>query len=346
MNKLVAYEYCDFKGLSREFTDHVDNLLQVSFGHAISSLEVLGQPWLAFSGLSGQGEFRLFVEGRYADLGSFRNRTLSLKIIMEDLSEPTITLFDAPNFMGTSQVYGQETDLSMGDMDNRAASHNVSRGVWCLFSLPGCAGSMLLAKAGELLHDYSNVNFSQSLSYLRPVRPVEPVVIGVHVLWGSGSVKKSKQSAGEICSENPSPIAQKLSVVQSITKEVSVTQAISFSAFSVLTVGTRFNLCSTLSDNLTTGFMVQKGRIEAKTSTFKRQVDLPTEVPAHSKVNVSIMLDITRYSFPVEIEVWRGSSTKIEIKSQFLQSPLLGLTTHPGITPINLLCAPLSPRLS
>ncbi|NXE54646.1 EDSP protein, partial [Casuarius casuarius] len=175
MNRITVYEGADFEGLSREFSCDVPDLHELDFGDCIASLKVVGQPWIAYTGPKYEGEAHAFEEGEYPAVG--RPRSFSaLRLVLHDLAEPQITLYERPHFQGARKVVTEETNLAYGYFNDRVASHEVQRGVWLLYQHPGGGGRHCLAWPGERLACYEpQLGLQGRLSHLRPLRPGKPL---------------------------------------------------------------------------------------------------------------------------------------------------------------------------
>ncbi|RXM96968.1 Epidermal differentiation-specific protein [Acipenser ruthenus] len=92
MSKIIVYQHVNFQGLSKEFHRDVPNLVNERFNDCISSLKVIGQPWVAYEHINYAGQQRGYEEGEHASVDG-NDSFSSLKIITEDLENPEIVLF-------------------------------------------------------------------------------------------------------------------------------------------------------------------------------------------------------------------------------------------------------------
>ncbi|XP_006036689.1 glutamine--tRNA ligase [Alligator sinensis] len=178
-NRIVVYERPGFEGLQREFTCDVPDLHELDFGDCISSLRVVGQPWVAYTGPKYEGDAFPFEEGEYAEVeprGSFS----SLRLVHHDLDEPQITLYEDAGFAGRSKVVREETNLAYGYFDDRVSSHEVQRGVWLLYQDPGRGGRQYIAWPGFLVgcvtskKIVTDLQLSAALDYVKS-HPLDPI---------------------------------------------------------------------------------------------------------------------------------------------------------------------------
>uniref|UniRef100_V9KW36 Glutamine-rich 1 n=1 Tax=Callorhinchus milii TaxID=7868 RepID=V9KW36_CALMI len=326
MNKLVVYEHPDFKGLSREFTEDVPDLVALSFDNIISSLEVFGQPWILYEHQFYCGNIRVYEEGRYKFTEGFGDTISSMKLIQDDLSNPRITLYEHPNYQGISRTFTQETNLVFGDMNDKASSHVVQGGAWVLYQHPNCEGYRFVARNGESVPDYGFMYFHDRMSHIRPLKSGKPTIKKVTVLWDEAKTESKQQTIDEIISENQTPYEQAFTAAQSITKEVNISQSLTFSQSSQITLGSTFNMSASvdmfgiqagmsleLKTELQLGFQVEKGKTESKTTTIKREFTLPAKVPAKTRLKIGVVQEQVTYDLPVEMEVWIGSEMKREM---------------------------------
>ncbi|XP_007884021.1 epidermal differentiation-specific protein-like isoform X2 [Callorhinchus milii] len=326
MNKLVVYEHPDFKGLSQEFTDDVHDLVALSFDNTISSLEVFGQPWILYEHQFYRGNVRVYEEGRYNFTKGFNDVISSMKLIQDNLSNPRIILYEHINYQGISRTFTQETNLTFGDMNDKASSHVVQGGVWVLYEHPNCEGHRIVAKKGECVPDYRSLNFNDRVSHIRPLKSGKPTIKKVTILWDEAKTESKQQTIDEIISENQTPHEQAFTAGQSISKEVTISQSLTFSQSSQITLGSTFKISSgvdmfgiqadmslELKMELQLGFQVEKGKAESKTTTIKREFTLPAKVPPKTRLKIRVVQEQVTYDLPVEMEVWIGSEMKREM---------------------------------
>uniref|UniRef100_A0AAY4CF51 Beta/gamma crystallin 'Greek key' domain-containing protein n=1 Tax=Denticeps clupeoides TaxID=299321 RepID=A0AAY4CF51_9TELE len=125
VNKIFVYEHPDFQGVSREFTEYCPDLRDVSFNDCISSVKVIGQPWVLYEHPHCQGAQFYFEEGECRSV-EWHEVISSLEQVKEDLTNPQITLFN--------------------DM---ISSCRVDRGAWVLYEHPNRGGRSILVRAGR-----------------------------------------------------------------------------------------------------------------------------------------------------------------------------------------------------
>ncbi|NXY60930.1 EDSP protein, partial [Callaeas wilsoni] len=172
MGKIIIYEHAKFQGLSREFTTDIPNLKDADFNDIVSSVKVIGQPWVAYEHVNYEGKFLVFKEGEYDFVGTDMNDKISsLQLITEDLHNPQITLYEHINYQGRSRVIREATNLAAGHDNDIVSSHKVQRGVWLLCENSDGSGIQYLAREREHLPNYKAIDFNDKLSFLRPLRP-------------------------------------------------------------------------------------------------------------------------------------------------------------------------------
>ncbi|XP_043924867.1 epidermal differentiation-specific protein-like [Protopterus annectens] len=173
MSKIIVYEHPDFKGLHREFTDSVSDLTLEDFNNQISSLKVIGQPWVSYVHTDYKGWAWLFEEGDYSSID--RPGTISsLLLITENLDDPEITLYEHANYAGRSRVFKEETSLTKGGFNDVASSHIVQRGAWALYEHTNRGGWFWLARAGDRAPDYGTGGFHDKVSHVYPLKAGKP----------------------------------------------------------------------------------------------------------------------------------------------------------------------------
>ncbi|RXN39171.1 epidermal differentiation-specific -like protein [Labeo rohita] len=170
MSKIVVFTEEGFKGRTAEFKNNVHNLEEKGFNDVISSLKVIGAPWVAYCDKNFAGKQQVFQEGEYAildDKGLFS----SLKIITDDLDNPEIQLFEDVNYQGRSVTLRQETCLHNIDFSDIASSHKVKSGVWVLYQHVNRQGAQLVSFPGDEVPSYFPLSFNDVTSHVRPLLP-------------------------------------------------------------------------------------------------------------------------------------------------------------------------------
>ncbi|NXK84844.1 EDSP protein, partial [Amazona guildingii] len=172
MGKITVYEHANFQGYSKEFTSDITNLKDVDWNDCISSVTVVGQPWVAYEHSNYTGQLVVFEEGEHNFVGhNMNDKITSLQMITENLHNPQITLYEDINYQGRSRVITEPTNLSRGHDDNTISSHKVQRGAWLLCEHSNGSGFCYIAREHEHLPHYGAINFNDKLSFLRPLLP-------------------------------------------------------------------------------------------------------------------------------------------------------------------------------
>ncbi|NXF08433.1 EDSP protein, partial [Smithornis capensis] len=172
MGKIIIYEHANFQGLSKEFTSEIANLVAVDWNDIVSSVKVIGQPWVAYEHVNYTGQFLVFEEGEYSNVGEQMNDKISsLQVVTDNLHNPQITLYEHANYQGRSKIIKEATNLAAGYDNDIVSSHKVQRGAWLLYENSDGSGTKYLAREHEQLPNYNAINFNDKLSFLRPLRP-------------------------------------------------------------------------------------------------------------------------------------------------------------------------------
>ncbi|XP_052427820.1 epidermal differentiation-specific protein-like [Carassius gibelio] len=170
MSKIIVFTEEGFGGRTAEFKNDVCDLEEIGFNNVISSLKVIGAPWVAYYDTNFGGKQRLFQEGEYATLDDKR-RFSSLKMIKDNLENPEIRLFEHVNYQGRSVTLRGETNLHDINFSDTASSHRVKSGVWILYEHVNRKGSQLISFPGEQIPNYVPLSFNDMASHVRPLLP-------------------------------------------------------------------------------------------------------------------------------------------------------------------------------
>ncbi|ROL53968.1 Epidermal differentiation-specific protein [Anabarilius grahami] len=170
MSKIIVFSKEAFEGRTAEFKNDVTNLEEKGFNDVISSIKVIGAPWVAYYDKNFAGKHLVFEEGEYAtieDKGQFS----SLKKVTDDLDNPEIQLFQHPNYQGRTVTLRREANLHDIAFSDIASSHKVKGGVWVLYENRSRQGSQLVTFPGDEVPNYSPISFNDVASHVRPLLP-------------------------------------------------------------------------------------------------------------------------------------------------------------------------------
>ncbi|XP_042600214.1 epidermal differentiation-specific protein-like [Cyprinus carpio] len=170
MSKIVVFAEEGFKGRTAQFKNNVCDLEEKGFNNVISSLKVIGAPWVAYHDKHFAGKQRVFQEGEYATLDD-KGKFSSLKMIIDDLDNPEIQLFEHAYYQGRSVTLHRETNLHDINFSDIASSHKVKGGVWVLYQHINRQGSQLISFPGEEIPSYFPLSFNDVASHVRPLLP-------------------------------------------------------------------------------------------------------------------------------------------------------------------------------
>ncbi|NXF08434.1 EDSP protein, partial [Smithornis capensis] len=172
MGKIIVFQHANFQGLFKQLTTDVANLKDIDWNDTISSVRVIGQPWVAYEHANYTGRLVVFEEGDHDFVGKKMNDKISsLRVITEDLHNPEITLYEHADYQGKSRIIREATDLAAGRDNNTTSSHKVQRGAWLLCENNDGSGFQYVAREHEHLPNYKAIKFNDKLSFLRPLRP-------------------------------------------------------------------------------------------------------------------------------------------------------------------------------
>ncbi|XP_015277613.1 PREDICTED: epidermal differentiation-specific protein-like [Gekko japonicus] len=308
MNKIIVYDKPNFEGLSKEFTSDVPDLHELDFGDCISSLKVIGQPWVAYKVPKFEGDGFAFEEGNYEEV-SKNNNFSSLRLVHYDLSDPQITLYELPNFEGQSKVVTEETNLAYGYFNDSVSSHVVQKGVWLLYKNPNRSGWYHVAWPGERIHDYkTELNFDDSVSHLQPLKPGRPIITA-KLLWDQKKVEDEREVLiDEIVGTNCTKYDQAFTANTSREYATTVLQSFHFSNTTSLKLGFSFQVTVGASNVL----VVEKGKHESTTTNEKVDVMLPAKIPPCTELSIHVVKKETTTSVPVELTIIQNGKEKKE----------------------------------
>lgn len=308
MNKIVVYDQEDFGGLKKEFASDVPDLRSVDFGDCISSLKVIGQPWIAFPDPNYKGVPAAYEEGEHKCL-SLNNQISSLQLVTEDLENPQITLYEHPKYEGASKVITEETNLTYGYFNNKASSHGVQKGAWLLYDNPNRSGWFCVAREGTKNPDYGPLfNFHDKCSYVYPLKGGRPSITA-KILWDLKKIESEREVVlDEITGINNTDFEQTFTSSNKRVHELATRHSFRFMA-ATFQIDEKFNLNIDPSTTLT----VEKGKPDSTVTTDKIEVTVPVKIPPHSELTVQVIKKVVTASAPVEISITRNKKTKTEI---------------------------------
>ncbi|KAK2824876.1 hypothetical protein Q7C36_018803 [Tachysurus vachellii] len=313
MNKIIVYEHPDFKGLSKEFTSDVPDLTKLNFNDCISSLKVIGNPWVGYNGVNYTGELTVCEEGEYANV-YYYNDISSLQMVTEDLDNPQITLYEHENYKGQSLVLDCETNLHYGDFNDKASSHKVQRGAWVLYQHGQRGGYIRVARAGRDVPKYEW--FDNRLSHIRPLKAGK-TTIKAELEWDKKKESLKKVIIDSITGVNYGSEKQTFTTDPTQVYSGSVTESFRFSDSTQIGFGTKFELSlfgsnteSTL--NVSNTFTVEKGSSNTRSTPQSIKVSLPVNIPPHTKLTVNVVRKEMTVVIPVKLTITSGSNSKVE----------------------------------
>ncbi|XP_034167573.2 epidermal differentiation-specific protein-like [Pangasianodon hypophthalmus] len=312
MNKIIVYKDCNFQGLSREFTSDVPDLSNVSFDNCISSLKVIGNPWVAYTGADFAGEPTVYEEGEYPSV-HYNDDFSSLEVVTEDLDNPQITLYEEENYKGQSLVLNCETNLVYGTFNDKASSHKVQRGAWVLYQHTDRGGYIRVARASRDVPKYDL--FDNHLSYVRPLKAGKPTI------KAEGEWDKKKEHIKKVIIDSITGVnygSEKQTFTTELSREYSgpVFESFSFSNSTQIGLGTKFEIEVGVGIenalNASNIFAVEKGSSNTKTTNESIRVSLPAAIPPRTKLTVNMVRKEVAVTVPVKLTITTGFQSKVE----------------------------------
>ncbi|XP_053339133.1 epidermal differentiation-specific protein-like [Clarias gariepinus] len=313
MNKIIVYDGQNFEGISREFTSDVPNLTDENFNNCISSLKVIGNPWVAYKDTNFTGEPTIYEDGEYPNV-YYDNDLSSLELVTENLDDPQITLYEEENYKGRSLIVKHETNLLYGTFNDTASSHKVQRGAWALYQHRDRGGYVRVARAGHDMPKYEW--FDNRLTYLCPLKAGHPS-IKAEVEWDK--MKEHEKTVTLVSITGINNGSEKQSLNTELNREFRgyVNESFKFSESSQIGVGTKFEII--VSDvktkktfNVRDTFPVEKGSSNTRTTTEGIKVAFPASVPPHTKLTVNVVRKKVIITVPVKLTITTGFTSKVE----------------------------------
>ncbi|XP_028822286.1 epidermal differentiation-specific protein-like [Denticeps clupeoides] len=313
VNKIFVYENPDFQGVSREFTEYCPDLRDVSFNDCISSVKVIGQPWVLYEHPHCQGAQFYFEEGECRSV-EWHEVISSLEQVKEDLTNPQITLYEDQNYGGRSITLNCETNLMFGNFNDMISSCRVDRGAWVLYEHPNRGGRSILVRAGR---EFPNIGWiDNQVSWARPLKPGRPKITA-ELLWDKKEENTKSVVIDSICGVNRGKHEQTFSSELSREYEGSVTESFNFSNATQISVGMSFGfdigiVKSEVNVNVSNTFTVEKGTSNTKTEKKGVKISIPATIHPHTKLTVNVVRKEVDVKVPVKITIQSGYSSSTE----------------------------------
>uniref|UniRef100_A0A8C4BCC8 Beta/gamma crystallin 'Greek key' domain-containing protein n=1 Tax=Denticeps clupeoides TaxID=299321 RepID=A0A8C4BCC8_9TELE len=309
VNKIIVYEHCYFKG--QRFTENVPDLRDVNFNDCISSVKVIGQPWVLYEHTHYFGVHFFYEEGEYPSV-EWHDVISSMEQVTEDLTDPQITLYDQPNYGGRSITLNCETNLCLGNFNDQTSSCKVDRGAWVLYQHGDKSGRSMVVRSGRT---YNDMGWNDNcISYALPLKPGRPKITA-ELLWDKK--EENTKSVDSLCCVNRGKREQTFSSELSREYEGSVTESFNFSNATQISVGMSFGfdiglVKSEVNVSLSNTFTVEKGSSNTKTEKKGVKISLPATIHPHTKLTVNVVRKEVDVKVPVKITIQSGYTSSTE----------------------------------
>nr|BAA85464.1 gep [Cynops pyrrhogaster] len=318
MDSITVYEGRKLRGLHKTFTADVPDLTKECFNDCISSVKVVGQPWILYEHPNYQGRCIALEEGEHSHLpfsflSSLTDKISSLKLITDDLINPQITVYENMHEGGKALVLTQESDMVFGGMNNKISSHRVQSGAWVLYENREKRGRCIVARAGEYLANYCDIGFNDQVSYVYPLRPGECTVTAT-ILWDKKVESVRNLQIEQYSYTNSTDTEQQFTVTCTKEFEKYASHSFEFSNDTSLRAGVAFPLNGivNIEGEVSNTFRVTKGETKSFTMKNKSELSTPVTVTPGTKAIVNFFCKEITISVPVELKIIRGGKTYTE----------------------------------
>ncbi|AXN91112.1 putative beta/gamma crystallin domain-containing protein [Namao virus] len=325
-NKITVFEHRDFKGISKVFTEHdcnsggVISLRSKAFGGMISSLEVVGQPWVLYNCNPKtvihphKSTFVVFEEGRYTNIAinKIEDQANYLLFIDDDLVNPEITLY--------ADLYQQGSKIKTDSVVNlkftsfyRSKSSYVTRGAWLLYSDNSESGDVILVRTGHLENKHDgNKHFGRDVCYARPLRAGN-AEIRSEVIWADCKEVVNSTVIDTFVGVNKDAIEHSFNTVRTKEYQSQMTNTFMFGSNTRIKVGASFSVnllgaSGTSELSVTQSFDVQKGSNETTTNTSTYTIEFPLVISPYTKLTARVIRKEVDITVPVKLTIVHSKS--------------------------------------
>ncbi|AXN91113.1 putative beta/gamma crystallin domain-containing protein [Namao virus] len=315
-NQIIVFDHKNFEGPSRTFTeedcdhDGIINLGQKSFSKVISSIKVIGQPWILYNydprvpQSSLKDTFTIFEEGNYSEI-ELDNVISHMLFIDDDLSSPKIELFKFINFKGDSITAEGPINLLNSDI-TRSNSCKVERGAWILNSEYIAGLKPIIVRTGQHNSEYSrNKFYNTDAHHVRPLKAGRQIV-STELIW-----EKKEESVKTIVIDtfsgiNRSDVEHRFNAIKSKEYRTEMTNCVKFERDTKIKAGAEFTIDfgaveSSVSASFSRRFAVTKGEKEMITNTSTHTVELPVTIQPHTELLVKVVKKEIDIVIPVKL---------------------------------------------
>ncbi|XP_038656915.1 epidermal differentiation-specific protein-like [Scyliorhinus canicula] len=176
MNKIILYREESCQGESVTIQNTIADLSAVAFSSSASSLKVVGLHWVAYKEPDLKGEFNIYGQASYNNLGTMDKEIASLRLVTEKLDQPQITLYSEVNFQGRSANFQKSSDDVSTSGLTKVSSQKKVEGVWVLYDDTQCKGNRMITFAGDEIADYQQAGWKGTVASLHCLKSSDKVV--------------------------------------------------------------------------------------------------------------------------------------------------------------------------
>uniref|UniRef100_A0A8C3DKK4 Uncharacterized protein n=1 Tax=Corvus moneduloides TaxID=1196302 RepID=A0A8C3DKK4_CORMO len=144
MGKIIVYEHANFQGLSKEFHTNISNLKDADWNDTVSSVKVIGQPWVAYEHVNYDGQFLIACFLFSFSVGRHPTPTAENPNPRSPAEMGKIIVYEHANFQGLSKEFHTNiSNLKDADWNDCISSVRVIGHPWVAYQHENYKGQLL-----------------------------------------------------------------------------------------------------------------------------------------------------------------------------------------------------------